>query len=251
MKTSQFFLSLILSFFVALALYTMIQDKANWFMIGSGVLLALLTLIYVFSDLTDYRKYLKGKTLKVFDVGIIDFFRTILVFTILGLWVYLSAKFNFSFGVIVLGIALIIFIGMVYATQIPTAGLYKNGKYLGKVYNANIQISDKLSIGKGKSIEHIGKLKITRNGEELAKIVITAEGLMELTPDKISETFPEIKGKIEKFGERFFKVGDYTLDYDIGSDYNYVIDGWRDKKKDDFLYNPLYSGYGANLYNDL
>ncbi|MFN3787527.1 MAG: hypothetical protein ACK4SW_03910, partial [Sulfurihydrogenibium azorense] len=60
-----------------------------------------------------------------------------------------------------------------------------------------------------------------------------------------------IKGKIEKFGERFFKVGDYTLDYDIGSDYSYVIDGWRDKKKDDFLYNPLYSGYGANLYNDL
>ncbi len=251
MKTSQFFLSLILSFFVALALYTMIQDKANWFMIGSGVLLALLTLVYVFSDLTNYRKYLKGRTLKVFDVEIIAYLRTILVFTLWGFWIFLSMKFNFSLGVGALGLVLILFIGMVYATQIPTAGLYKNGKYLGKVYDANIQISDKLSIGKGKSIEHIGKLKITRNGEELAKIVITAEGLMELTPDKISETFPEIKGKIEKFGERFFKVGDYTLDYDIGSDYSYVIDGWRSEEKDDFLYNPLYSGYGANLYNEL
>lgn len=256
MKTSQFFLGFILSFIVILGLYGAIKDKADWLVIGSGVFLALLTITYVFSDLNNYGKYLKGKRLEVFDVKIVAFLRTVLVFTLVGLWIYLGAKFDFHFGITALGILLTMFLGAIYATEVPMAGLYKDGKYLGAVHNANIQVSDKLFLGKTKNIEHVGKLKIIRNGEELARIAITAEGLMELTPDKISELFPEIKGKVEKFGGRFFKVGDYTLDYEIGFEYETAVSNEDETKrgtedrhynKDKFI-SPVYDIYVNNAW---
>ena len=130
--------------------------------------------------------------------------------------------------------------------------IYKDGKYLGKVIKGNIKISKNISLGKGKTFETVGMIRISKNGKELVKIALTAEGLMEFKPDKVKEIFPEIKeNKIEKFSDNIniFKIGDYTIEYSfLGRDNFIYYEDYNRNILDDCTLSPNYTFCAGNIH---
>lgn len=256
MKLSQLIFGTLLLFFSASGLYAAFTNQSkNWLVIGISLFFIYLAILYISADLIDYSKYTKNKVLDVSDVEGRSFFRSIFaIMFIIGGFYFMYEFIEFGFHSLAACFVLVI-LAYIYAYRIPMPGIYKNGKYLGVVHKGYIKIGDSLTLGKKQNTETIGFLKILKDGKEVAKLVLTAEGFMELKPDKIWEVFPEIKGKIEKF-EGLFKVGDYTLNYEIvkGEAAYYEEELRRiegiDTSRDDTFTSPLYGGfYSGNIWS--
>ncbi|ADC90225.1 hypothetical protein Thal_1597 [Thermocrinis albus DSM 14484] len=181
------------------------------------------------------------------DVKKKSIFRSITAVVVIGLSMFIAGITPNT--ATILGFVVAFVWAIIYADTDPSPGLYKNGKYLGKIYKAFIKVGDNVALGKKRDTETIGYLKILKDGKEVAKLYLTAEGFMELKPDKIWEVFPEIKGKVERF-ERLFKVGDYTLEYRFfqgiaNASYVYEDDDDARKKR----LHPIYDIYASNIHH--
>ncbi|MDQ7056411.1 MAG: hypothetical protein Q9M89_08175 [Persephonella sp.] len=256
MKLSQLIFGFLLLYLSALGLYAgFTTQPKNWLVIGFALFFMYLAVVYLVADLTDYSRYLRDNVLNI-DVEAKNFFRSLIAFLIVGLGVFALYKF-FSIPIL-LGFVLLFLLATVYVYRTPMPGIYKNGKYLGIVHKGFIKIGDNLTLGKKQNVETIGFLKIIKDGKEVVKLVLTAEGFIELKPDKIWKVFPEIKGKIERFeGKTLFKVGDYTLNYEIvkGKNTEYYEEELKrvegiDTSRDETFTSPLYGGiYSGNIWS--
>lgn len=255
MKFSQLVFGFLILYLSSLGLYaSWTAQPKNFIGIVASIAFIWMGIIYIVKDLNDYSKHIKGDTLQI-DVEVRNFVREILAFVVIGLGIYVFSKF--WGGIALYGFSLLLVLTIIYVYRTPMPGIYKNGKYLGTVHIGSIKVSKGISLGKKKEVEYIGKLKILKNGKEIAKLVLTAEGLMELKPEKLHKVFPEVKGKIEKFeGQPIFKIGDYTVEYDFVKGYasSYETELNRvegiDTKRDETFTSPLYGGfYSGNIWS--
>ena len=230
MKISQATFGLILLFLSGIALYGTYEDK-NWSVFFIALIFFAMGVIYVFLDLNNYSKFTKTLRLQdgskkvlliVGDREGLSFFRDIFSLLLFGIGIFILVKYHNGFGFYFFVLSIVI--AAVYSFRKPIPGLFKDSKYLGEIYKANLIINDNISIGKKRDIPTKGELKIFRNGEEIARFFLTPEGFMELKPDKIKEVFPEIDGDIEKFEDKsIFKVGDFVLEYNTPPEINVYI----------------------------
>ncbi|WP_457622961.1 hypothetical protein [Persephonella sp.] len=231
MKISQAVFGLVLLFFSGIALYGTYEDK-NWNVFFVALAFFIMGVIYVFSDLNNYGKFIKTLiwkdsskklVLTVSDREGLAMVRDIFsLFLLFGVGAFVLTKYYNGFGFYFFILSVII--ATMYSFRKPIPGLFKDGKYLGEIHKASLIINENVSVSKKDNIEPIGKLKIFKNGEEVAKLALTAEGFMELKPDKIKNVFPEISGKIEKFdGETIFRVGNFVLEYHNPPEINVYI----------------------------
>ncbi|RMA95993.1 hypothetical protein [Hydrogenothermus marinus] len=244
MKFSQLILGFILLYLSILGLYAAFtSEPRNWVIVLVGVFLLLLALVYILTDLTNYSKYIKDNILDV-DAEAKSFFREITAILIVGFSMFILYKFYNGFGF--LAFVLLFILAATYAYRPPIPGIYKNGKFLGKVYKASLKVNKDITLNKPTYTEEAVRLKIVKNGQEVAKLHLTPEGVMELTPDKIKEVFPDIDGKVERFNN-IFKVGDYFLYYEFiksEPDFYYEEDDEKDTKTD-----PAYSYLIYNIWH--
>ena len=247
MKFSQLIFGFLILYLSSLGLYaSWTAQPKNFIGIAASIAFIWMGIIYIAKDLNDYSKYIKGNTLQI-DVEVRNFGRDILAFAVIGLGIYVFSKF--WGGIALYGFSLLLVLTIIYVYRLPMPGIYKNGKYLGTVHIGSIKVSKSISLGKKKEIEHIGKLKIFKDGKEVARLVLTAEGLMELKPDKLHEIFPEVRGKIEKFeGQPVFKVGDYTVEYDFTKEYVYYYEEDKNTTLDDCTLSPNYTFCAGNIH---
>ncbi|ADC89488.1 hypothetical protein Thal_0855 [Thermocrinis albus DSM 14484] len=194
------------------------------------------------------------KQLKI-DVKKKSAFRSVIAVVVMGLSISIGLSMFYADITLntatILGLVVAFVWAVIYADTDPSPGLYKNGKYLGKIYRAFIKVGDNVALGKKRDTETIGYLKILKDGKEVAKLYLTAEGFMELKPDKIWEVFPEIKGKVERF-EKLFKVGDYTLQYNFFQESlstGYVYENVMEDKFRKSVFDPAYSALIQNIYH--
>jgi hypothetical protein len=256
MKFLQFVLGFLLLYLSILGVYAALTtEPKNWVVVGIGIAFTWLSIIYISADLINYEKYKKKDYIDVSDAEGRNTIRGIIAFVALGFGIFILYKY-FSIPILI-GFFLLVLLAAVYTAKTPTSGLYKNGKYLGIIYKGFIKVADGVYLGKKENIEYTGKLKIFKDGNELARLVLTAEGLMELRPDKLKDVFPEITRKIEKFeGKPLFKIGDYTVEYDFSKGYASYYEeefnkiGEVDTSRDETFTSPLYGGfYSGNIWN--
>ncbi|MBK3333387.1 hypothetical protein GWK41_09955 [Persephonella atlantica] len=231
MKISQAVFGFVLLFFSGITLYGTYEDR-NWNVFFVALAFFIMGIIYISLDLSNYSKFIKtlrwkngGKKLMltVSDREGVAFFRDIFsLFLIFGIGLFVFIKYYNGFGFYFFILSIII--ATIYSFRKPIPGLFKDGKYLGEVHKAFLSINDGISIGKRDNIKPIGILRIFKNGEEIARLALTAEGFMELKPDKIKNVFPEISGNIEKFEDKtIFRVDDFVLEYNIPPEINVYI----------------------------
>ena len=254
MKLSQLIFGFLLLYLSALGLYAEFTTQPkDWLAIGSTLFLMCLAVVYLVADLTDYSRYLRNNVLNI-DVEGESFFRSMIAFLIVGLNSFVLYKF-FSIPIL-LGFFLLFLLTTAYVYRTPQPGIYKNGKYLGVFHKGFIKVSN-ITLGKKQGTEATGKVKIFKDGKEVARLILTAEGLMELRPEKLKEVFPNIDGKIEKFeGQPIFKVGDYVVEYDFSKQgmayYEEELNRVEgiETSKDETFTSPLYGGfYSGNIWS--
>ncbi|HHG73614.1 MAG TPA: hypothetical protein ENK22_01010 [Persephonella sp.] len=247
MKFSQLVFGFLILYLSSLGLYaSWTAQPKNFIGIAASIAFIWMGIIYIFKDLNNYSKHIKGDILQI-DVEARNFVREILAFVVIGLGIYIFSKF--WSGVALYGFSLLLVLTIIYVYRTPMPGIYKNGKYLGVVHVGSIRVSKGISLGKKKEVEYIGKVKIFKDGKEIAKLVLTAEGLMELKPEKLHEVFPEVKGKIEKFeGKPIFKIGDYTVEYDFTRGYITYQEESGSKTLDDCTLSPNYTFCAGNIH---
>ena len=247
MKFSQLVFGFLILYLSSLGLYaSWTAQPKNFIGIAASIAFIWMGIIYIIKDLNNYSKHIKGDILQI-DVEARNFVREILAFAVIGLGIYVFSKF--WGGIALYGFSLLLVLTIIYVYRTPMPGIYKNGKYLGVVHVGSIRVSKGISLGKKKEVEYIGKLKILKNGKEIAKLVLTAEGLMELKPEKLHEVFPEVKGKIEKFeGKPIFKVGDYTVEYDFTRGYITYQEESGSKTLDDCTLSPNDTFCAGNIH---
>jgi len=246
MKFSQLIFGFLALYLSSLGLYASwtAQPKSLTGIIAS-LFIIWLSLLYIAKDFTNYSKYIKDNILKI-DVKVIMAIRFVIAIALIGFSIYVFGKF--WSGPAFYGFFLFFILALIYVYRIPSIGIYKDGKYLGVINLASIKV-DKITLGKKKDISHIGRLKITKNGEELLDLALTAEGLMELKPDKLNQIFPDLQGKIERFeGLQIFKIGDYTVEYDFTKGYTYYDDNDERKTLDDCILSPNYTFCAGNIH---
>jgi len=245
MKFRQLVLGFVLLYLSILGLYAgLTSDQKSYFVIGSSVFLGFLAIAFLVADLKNYSKYTKGGVLRVSEGlgrGLIA-----VIGIALGIFIFIKGSGFPAFTAFVLLFTL----SIAYVFTTPEPGIYKNGKYLGKVIKGNIKVSNNISLGESKALKTIGAMSILKNGEELAKIALTAEGMMELKPEKLKEIFPEIRGNIETFGSKsVFKIGDFTVEYDFAKGYtSSYYDEDKNTTLDDCTLSPNYTFCAGNIH---